>query len=248
MKLFFFIIGSVMGSFLNLQVMRKTSRHPIAEPFSVCDYCHKRLHIYNLIPILSFLFQRGRSNCCNKKLSIRYPLSEVLCGIFYVIVHLVIGDFYKSIFMAVLTSLLIAMSIIDFKTKDIYYSHILGVFLLNVALSYYNYWFKEEAIYKLIFSFFLLIIGYMLSRKEYVGFGDILLILCLNLSLNFHETTIFLFLMSMIGGLTALVIYLKERDRKMKIAFVPIIASSFIILEIIKGMILWKDYLKYLYF
>ena len=77
----------------------------------------------------------------------------------------------------------------------------------------------------------------MLSRKEYAGFGDILLIICLNLSLNFYETTIFLFLMSVVGGLVALVIYLKERDRKMKIAFVPIIASSFIILEIVKGMI-----------
>ena len=80
-------------------------------------------------------------------------------------------------------------------------------------------------------------IGYMLSKKNYVGFGDILLIVCLNLSLNFYETTIFLFLISVVGGLAALVLYLKKRDRKMEIAFVPIISSSFVILEIIKGMI-----------
>ncbi|MEJ8751705.1 prepilin peptidase [Lagierella sp. ICN-221743] len=236
MKFFSFILGSVMGSFLNLQIMRKTSR-PITEPFSVCDHCHKRLHFYNLIPILSFLFQRGRSNCCHKKLSIGYPISEVLSGFLFVMVYFLVGDFYKSILMAVLISLLIAMSIIDLKTKDIYYSHIAGVFFLSAILSYYNFWFKEEVIYKIIFSTLLLIIGYMLSRKDYVGFGDILLILCLNLSLNFHETTIFLFFISIVGGLAALVLYLKKRDRKMKIAFVPIIASSFILLEIVKGMI-----------
>ena len=247
MKFFSFILGSVMGSFLNLQIMRKTSR-PITEPFSVCDHCHKRLHFYNLIPILSFLFQRGRSSCCHKKLSITYPVSEVLFGFLFVMVYFLVGDFYKGIFMAVLISLLIAMSIIDLKTKDIYYSHIAGVFFLSAILSYYNFWFKEEVIYKIIFSILLLIIGYMLSRKEYVGFGDILLILCLNLSLNFHETTIFLFFISIVGGLAALVLYLKKRDRKMKIAFVPIIASSFILLEIVKGMIAWKNYLKYLYF
>lgn len=247
MKFFSFILGSVMGSFLNLQIMRKTSR-PITEPFSVCDHCHKRLHFYNLIPILSFLFQRGRSSCCHKKLSIGYPISESLCGFLFVMVYFLVGDFYKSILMAVLISLLIAMSIIDLKTKDIYYSHILGVFFLSAIISYYNFWFKEEVIYKIIFSILLLIIGYMLSRKNYVGFGDILLILCLNLSLNFHETTIFLFFISIVGGLAALMIYLKKRDRKMKIAFVPIIASSFILLEIVKGMIVWKNYLKYLYF
>lgn len=236
MNFFSFILGSVMGSFLNLQIMRKTS-HPITEPFSVCDHCHKRLHFYNLIPILSFLFQRGRSSCCNKKLSIRYPISEILFGFLFVMVNAFVDDFYKGIFMAALISLLITMSIIDFKTKDIYYSHILGVFFLCAILSYYNFWFKEEVIYKIIFSTLLLIIGYMLSRKEYAGFGDILLIICLNLSLNFYETTIFLFLMSVVGGLVALVIYLKKRDRKMKIAFVPIIASSFILLEIVKGMI-----------
>lgn len=237
MKFFSFILGSVMGSFFNLQIMRKTS-HPIAEPFSVCDHCHKRLRFYNLIPILSFLFQRGRSSCCNKKLSIRYLIFEILSGFLFVMVYFLVGDFYKSIFMAVLVSTLIAMSIIDFKTKDIYYSHILGVFFLSVILSYYNFWFKEEVIYKIIFSTLLLIIGYMLSREEYAGFGDILLIICLNLSLNFYETTIFLFLMSVVGGLVALVIYLKKRDRKMKIAFVPIISLSFILLEIVKGMIM----------
>lgn len=234
---FLFILGSVMGSFFNLQIMRKTSENPITEPFSVCDYCHRRLQFYNLIPILSFLFQRGRSSCCNKKLSSRYLITEVSFGFLFVIVYLMVKDFYKSIFMATLVSTLIAMSIIDLKTKDIYYSHIIGVFFICVILSYDNFWFKEEAIYKFIFSSLIILIGYMLSKKNYVGFGDILLIVCLNLSLNFYETTIFLFLISVVGGLAALVLYLKKRDRKMEIAFVPIISSSFVILEIIKGMI-----------
>ncbi len=76
----FFAFGTVFGSFLNLVSDRIVSGSSILFGRSVCDYCRNPLNPKNLIPLLSYFMQRGKSACCKKSLSWSYPISEFMTG------------------------------------------------------------------------------------------------------------------------------------------------------------------------
>jgi len=78
--LLIFTFGIVLGSFLNLVSDRILTDEPIFSGRSHCDYCKKPLKAKNLFPLFSFLLQRGKSACCAEKLSLWYPVSELLTG------------------------------------------------------------------------------------------------------------------------------------------------------------------------
>jgi len=82
---YLFIFGAFTGSFLNLISDRLPVGRKVVFGRSVCDSCKKTLKVKNLIPIFSFLFQKGRCSFCQKKLSFYYPLSELLTGILFMI-------------------------------------------------------------------------------------------------------------------------------------------------------------------
>ena len=80
MYLICFLIGMFMGSFLfcvsgNRELLGR----------SRCDRCHHVLHPLELIPVISFLFLKGRCRHCGEKISLWYPFSEILCGLLYLI-------------------------------------------------------------------------------------------------------------------------------------------------------------------
>lgn len=75
-----FAIGTIFGSFLNLVADRVISERSFLFGRSSCDYCRNSLSPKNLIPLLSYCFQRGKSICCKKSLSWSYPLSEFMAG------------------------------------------------------------------------------------------------------------------------------------------------------------------------
>jgi len=82
---FIFILGATIGSFLNVLIDRWSNDQPITGR-SCCDHCKEQLKSLDLIPIFSFLFLRGYSRCCNKKLSWQYPLVEMVTGVLSVLV------------------------------------------------------------------------------------------------------------------------------------------------------------------
>ena len=80
-----FVIGCFIGSFLNLVSDRILTESKIIVDRSKCDTCGKPLKPKNLIPILSFIIQKGRCSNCKSKISWYYPFSEVLAGLFFVL-------------------------------------------------------------------------------------------------------------------------------------------------------------------
>ena len=81
-----FIFGLVFGSFLNVVVYRLKSGEPIGLSRSFCPYCKTTLKWYDLVPLLSFIYLRGRCRYCRKKISWQYPIVEILSGLIWVIV------------------------------------------------------------------------------------------------------------------------------------------------------------------
>lgn len=88
---FFFIMGISIGSFLNVLSDRLPADESIMGR-SHCDYCKKTLEPIDLIPIVSFLFLRGRCRRCKKKLSFQYPLVEILTGVAFVLTWLYLPE------------------------------------------------------------------------------------------------------------------------------------------------------------
>ncbi len=79
----FFIIGLIFGSFLNVVILRSISEESIVFPPSKCPKCQNKLKWYHNIPLLSYIFLKGKCAYCNEKISIQYPLVEFLTGLVF---------------------------------------------------------------------------------------------------------------------------------------------------------------------
>ncbi|MCK5085609.1 prepilin peptidase [Candidatus Parcubacteria bacterium] len=81
-----FIFGLVIGSFLNVVIFRLETSDKIINDRSKCLYCDHRLSWYDLVPVLSFLFLKGKCRYCGKKISFQYPIVEITTGLLFVLV------------------------------------------------------------------------------------------------------------------------------------------------------------------
>ena len=127
--IFSFILGTIIGSFLNVVVLRYGTTKSSSR--SMCFSCGKLLHWYELVPLLSYVLQRGRCRGCKSTVSLQYPLVELLTGLVFALVFWKQGFlssdlslFSYSVILSlviqwVLWSLLIALSVYDTKHKII---------------------------------------------------------------------------------------------------------------------------------
>ena len=100
---FIFIIGCIFGSFFNVVGYRVPNELSIVRPGSFCPKCKHSLRWYELIPIFSFLIQKGKCRDCKEKISIIYPVVELTTGILFVSSYLIFG-FSNQFLVALLVS------------------------------------------------------------------------------------------------------------------------------------------------
>ena len=84
--LLLFVIGTLFGSFYTLAVYRIPKRQDIVHTHSYCPNCNHKLGFLDLIPIISYLFLRGKCKYCKEKIRIRYLILEVLSGSLFVLI------------------------------------------------------------------------------------------------------------------------------------------------------------------
>ncbi len=82
--IFYFFIGSIFGSFAHLVCQRTIKEENIAFPPSHCTYCNKKIFKRDLIPIISYLFLRGKCRFCHKKIPISYLICEIVGGLLFI--------------------------------------------------------------------------------------------------------------------------------------------------------------------
>jgi leader peptidase (prepilin peptidase)/N-methyltransferase len=111
--LFIFLLGLVIGSFLNVCISRIPQGESISFPPSRCDYCHTYLKPWDLVPIASFLLLGRKCRYCGAKLSWRYPGIEVLTGMLFLFFYLQFGLNMILLAYLFLASLLVVISFID---------------------------------------------------------------------------------------------------------------------------------------
>ena len=114
-RVFVFIFGSCMGSFLNVCIYRLPKEKSIVAPRSSCPKCKALIRWYDIISILSYILLRGRCRDCGERISLRYPLVELITAALFLVLYLELGftmELAKYIF---LFSLLVIVSFIDIE-------------------------------------------------------------------------------------------------------------------------------------
>ncbi len=196
-----FLYGIVIGSFLNVCILRIPRRESIARERSHCMSCGYQLRWYDLVPLFSYILLRGKCRKCKAKISMQYPIIEAANGILYLIVFYMCGFSWNSVLYCLLASALLALSVIDFRTYEIpigFNVFILTLGLIHLALDYPNW--LQYVIGLVSVSGFLLIV-YLLTKGRGIGGGDIKLMAVCGLLLGWKLCIIAFLLGCIIGAL-----------------------------------------------
>lgn len=232
MEILILIIGLCIGSFLNVCIYRIPREESIAFPPSHCTSCGYELKAVDLIPIISYLFLKGKCRKCGEKISIKYPLVELLNGVLYLLIFLRFGLSLSFVFYSLLTSLLIVISYIDLDSKYIYSSTtILGVVLaaIYIVVGLYT---KDISISNNILGG---AIGYgiiylIVVITKGMGQGDAEVAGVCGLFIGIKGILVCLFIAVVLGGLVAAIILIfKLKEKKSEIAFSPYISIGSIV-------------------
>lgn len=114
-----FLFGITVGSFLNVCILRIPKKESVVTVPSHCTSCGKRLRWFELIPIFSYLFLRGRCSACKSRISAQYPLIEAANGVLWVVLFLRFGLSPEFLTACLLCSALLVLSVIDARTREI---------------------------------------------------------------------------------------------------------------------------------
>lgn len=203
--LLIFTYGIVIGSFLNVCIFRIPKGEDIVKVNSHCMSCGYQLKWYDLIPVVSYLFLGGKCRKCKTKISKQYPMIELLNGILYVIIFF-INDFDAvSIIYCLLTSALIVLSVIDFRTYEIPFGVNVFIFVLgiiHVAMDVVNW--KNYCIGFFAVSVCLLLLQ-ILSKGRAIGGGDVKLMAAAGLLLGWKLIILAFVLGCIIGSVIHLI-------------------------------------------
>ncbi|MGF6948246.1 leader peptidase (prepilin peptidase)/N-methyltransferase [Neobacillus sp. B4I6] len=224
---YFLLVGLILGSFYNVVGLRVPLGKSIVTPRSSCPYCGHKLKLYELIPVLSYLIQKGKCRGCKSRISPIYPFFELLTGILFMTAPLVIG--WSGELVVALSLISMFMIII---VSDIHYMLIpdkiliwfAGIFLLERIIWPLNPWW--DSLLGAVSGFiFLLLIA--VASKGGIGGGDVKLYALLGLVLGFKLVLLSFFLSTLfgavIGGLALLFRIVKRRQ---PIPFGPFIAAG----------------------
>jgi len=230
-NLFVFILGLIIGSFLNCVIYRLEADKSFLVGRSFCPQCNHTLSSWDLIPVLSFLFLKEKCRYCQKPISIQYPLVELATGLLFLLIfNSTFYDLPLTIYYLLITCFLILIFIYDLKhyiiPDQIIYSAILISFLYLLAA---NYLITNAILSALGASGFFLLI-YLVSRGQWLGFGDVKLAFLMGLFLGFPYILVALFLSFFIGAIVGLLLIAKgKKTLKSEVPFGPFLVIGTII-------------------
>ena len=233
-----FIIGTIFGSFYNVIGYRIPKNMSIIYPSSHCTKCNHKLKFYELIPILSYIFLKGKCKNCGKKISPFYPFFEFITGLLFSISYLSFGLNIELIISLTFISLLIIITISDCHYMIIpdEILIIFGSLLLTEKALIYG---PNTIIKTLLNGFAAFIIMYMIKKigdrlfkKESMGGGDIKLMFILGMVLDFPIAILSIFVGSFVG-LPISLLSLKNNKEHI-IPFGPFLSVGALILHLMQ--------------
>jgi len=234
-----FVFGTIIGSFLNVVILRYNTGMSITKGRSMCFSCGKSLTWYELVPLFSYLFLRGKCSVCKSKISSQYPLVEFTTGLLFVLSFMRFGLSPMLPIYMLTVSVLIAMAVYDLKHKIIPDGMVyLFVILSLVTLFFSTGHFSLPDILDfmsgpILFSFFAFF--FLVSSGRWMGFGDAKLALGVGWFLGFEGGIYAITMAFWIGAIFSIILlllqkfsFLKSRlTMKSELPFAPFIILGF---------------------
>jgi len=199
-----FLFGITVGSFLNVLIYRIPKKEEFVKTRSHCMSCGYQLQWYDLIPIFSWLSLGGKCRKCKSKISVQYPLIELLNGILWVLSFLFYDLSITTLLLCGLFSSLIALSVIDFRTYEIpvgfnVFILVLGTIRVIVEFIHdHNSW--PEFIIGLVSVSVPLLLIFYATKGRGIGGGDVKLMGAAGLLLGWKLIVLAFFLGCLLGS------------------------------------------------
>lgn len=235
------LFGLLVGSFLNVVVLRTRSRKSFVTGRSECPKCHKKLQWYELVPLFSYAVQRGKCRGCGKRISVQYPLVELGTAVVFALLYLKFGSNTTTFgqitlwLWLVIAGLLMASFVYDLRWMLLPDKFMVPAIVLTVGyLLLANAYFDQQVVGTrmvgaLIFAMFFAGLWYV-SKGTWIGDGDIRLAFLMGLLLSPQQLVVAIFFSFNISAITALALLgLKLKSRKDVIPLGPfLIVGTFI--------------------
>ena len=253
------ILGLLVGSFLNVVITRlpvmmerewkaecealltgddpqepaeASERFNLIVPRSRCPNCGHRISALENVPILSYLFLKGRCSDCGTPISIQYPLIEALSGVLAFAVAWHFGWGWQLLGVLVLTWSLIALAVIDLRTQYLPDAITLPLLWLGLLLNYQGLFTSlESSLLGAVFGYLSLWTIYhvfkLLTGKEGMGRGDFKLLAALGAWTGWEQIITIVLLSSLVGALVGLfLIVFRSHDQRVPIPYGPYLAAA----------------------
>lgn len=231
----FFLYGVIIGSFLNVCILRIPRNETIVTTPSHCMSCGHKLAWYDLFPLFSYLFLGGKCRYCKAKISWQYPLVEFLNGVLYLLAFLVMGigqNVSQTIYIfivCIFLSTLLVLSGIDITHQIVPDKINLFIFILGIIVTILDY--QNWALH--VIGFFAVSVPlFVLLLFGGMGGGDVKLYAAAGLLIGWKNAVLSIMLASVFGAIASVIMLAagKAKDGgKTRIPFVPFIALGMLI-------------------
>jgi leader peptidase (prepilin peptidase)/N-methyltransferase len=232
--IFVIILGLSIGSFLNVLIYRIPLQESIVFPSSHCPKCKVKLKFWHNIPILSYIFLKGKCSFCNSKISIQYPIVEAISALIFIVIYLEFGFNLGAFLLALLFSIVLALSVIDLYHKAVPDS--LNLTALTLSIIYpmqlteiFNN-LEDALLFGGAFAFLRFYVSYFVKR-EAMGEGDIMIAGVIGAVLGTHLGAFAIFLSSILT--IPAIIIVKERE----LPYIPFLATALFITFLFQDII-----------
>ena len=214
--IFFFILGAVFGSFLNVCIYRLPRGESIFHPPSHCPHCKKKIALIDLVPIISYVFLRGKCRYCQSPISFRYPLVEIITGLSFVLTAMAFPpqkNFLDFMFALIFVFFMIMVFFSDLETQVVPDAANFGGIVFGLTFNFLRGLNSSgEAIFAPFLSAFsgmilgsalLFLIGWLgkiVFKKDAMGEGDLYLGAFLGAYLGWQGVLLSIFLAYLLAG------------------------------------------------
>jgi prepilin signal peptidase PulO-like enzyme (type II secretory pathway) len=244
------ILGLCSGSFVNMMEYRVAKLYGILgfgkkfvnKDRSCCDFCGEQLHIYENIPVISWLIQKGKTRCCRKKLPLSYPIVEIMTAVLFLINFFVFANkldfmewglwttWVKLFLQMVIVTMMMFLMTFDFKYMilpdiGIIVSIVagIGLMLLN-GVNYLNIMWSTIGASGFLGALCLF------TKGKGMGMGDVKFAVVMGILLGFPKIIWGMYTGFILGAIYGIIlITMKKANRKSEIAFGPFLIIGLLV-------------------
>jgi leader peptidase (prepilin peptidase)/N-methyltransferase len=214
LPLLLFIYGLLLGSFYNVVGLRVPINQSIVAPRSACPRCHHTLTVLELIPVVSFLIQRGKCRKCGARISPLYPFAELMTAVLFLVSPLLVGWNFELLIALTLVSLFMIIFVSDITymlIPDRVLLFFLGLFLIERIIYPLDPWYNSiiGGIVALV-----LLLSIAVVSKGGMGGGDIKLFGVLGFVLGVKIVLLAFFLSTLVGTIFGMIRILQGNHKK----------------------------------